>query len=284
LAQYLPSEIAEESIEFINEPNFSSAEHNKHFDSAYGQVRDKTFISLKGMSAIEWKKDHTCGSKRYLDNRIMSYVTAFCEVTIFEINLCYCPIHDKYNKYRGVIKTTMGLQSKYLWGKFMFVISTRDPANKMDKLKDYHVLVQQKPNEDMKWIFTEEECVESSVGSLLWKLWITCYNQHLINIGKIFPNPVLNTETSVLSSGDTIPEEDRDYFDEFKPNFFKYNSKEHWIINSPDVNFALQNFGMTKPKKDQNKFGKGNESQSETSEKEQSDSESEKLEKRGRRK
>ncbi len=41
---------------------------------------------------------------------------------------------------------------------------------------------------------------------------------------------------------------------------------------------------MSKPKRDQNKIGKGNESQRETSEKEQSDSESEKLEKRGRRK
>jgi hypothetical protein len=59
------------------------------------------FINLKAVSAIEWKKDHTCESKRYLDNRIMSYVTTFCEVTIFEINLCYCPINDEYNKYRG---------------------------------------------------------------------------------------------------------------------------------------------------------------------------------------
>ncbi len=92
LAQYLPSEIAEQSIEFINEPDFTPTEHNKHFDSVYGQVRAQTFSSLKGMSAIEWKKDHTCGSKRYLDNRIMSYVTTFCEVTIFEISICYCPI------------------------------------------------------------------------------------------------------------------------------------------------------------------------------------------------
>ncbi len=89
----------------------------------------------------------------------MSYVTTFCEVTIFEINSCYCPMRDTYNKYRGVIRTTIGLQSRYLWGKFMFVISTRDPSNKMDKLKDYHVLVQQKPNEDIKWIFTEEGLV-----------------------------------------------------------------------------------------------------------------------------
>ncbi len=77
----------------------------------------------------------------------MSYVTTFCEVTIFEINLCYCPMRDTYNKYRGVIRTTMGLQSRYLWGKFMFVISNRDPSNKMDKLKDYHVLVKQKANQ-----------------------------------------------------------------------------------------------------------------------------------------
>jgi len=286
LAHYLPSEIAEQSIKFINESDFSSAEHNKHFDSAYGQVREKTFSNLKGMSAIEWKKDHTCGSKRYLDNRVMSYVTTFCEVTIFEINLCYCPMNDSYNKYRGVIRTTMGLQSRYLWGKFMFVISTRDPSNKMEKLKDYHVLVEQKPNEDMKWIFTEDECCNSSPGTLLWKLWTICYNKYLIDIHEIFPNPILNTETSIISRGDSIPEEDRIY-DEIKKNFFSHNSNLYWIIYLPDretLEQAIQNFGMTKPKKDHSKVVKDNETQSVISEKEQSDSESEKHEKRGRRK
>ncbi len=92
LAQYLPMEIAEQSLEFINEPGFSSAEHKKYFDSAYGQIRDKTFINLKSMSANEWKKDHVCRPKRYLDDRIMSYVTTFCEVTIFKINQCYFPM------------------------------------------------------------------------------------------------------------------------------------------------------------------------------------------------
>jgi hypothetical protein len=282
LAQYLPSEIAEQSLEFINDQNFTINEHNKYFDSAYGQIRAQTFTTLKGMSAIDWKKDHTCGPKRYLDNRIMSYVTTFCEVTIFEINLCYCPINDECNKYRGVIRTTMGLQSRYLWGKFMFVISTRDQANKMDKLKDYRVLVQQKPSEDMKWIFTEEECWDAPVGTLLWKLWTICYNKYLVDINNVFPNPILNTETSLISKGETIPEEDRHYMED-KNNFFKYNSGQYWIITTPNRE-VLERFGMTKPKRDQNKIGKDNENQSETSEKEQSDSESEKLEKRGRRK
>ena len=164
----------------------------------------------------------------------MSYVTTFCEVTIFEINLCYRPMRDTFNKYRGVIRTMMGLQSRYLWGKIMFVISTRDPSNKMDKLKDYHVLVQQKSNEDIKWIFTEAECCDSSPGTLLWKVWTICYNQYLVDINKIFPNPILNSETSTVSRGDTIPEEDRIY-NKYKPNFFNYNSHEYWIIDPPDL-------------------------------------------------
>jgi len=168
----------------------------------------------------------------------------------------------------------------------MFVISTRDQANKMDKLKDYRVLVQQKPNEDMKWIFTEDECCNSSPGTLLWKLWTICYNKYLIDIHEIFPNPIVNTETSIISRGDSIPEEDRIY-DEIKKNFFSHNSNLYWIIYLPDretLEQAIQNFGMTKPKKDHSKVVKDNETQSVISEKEQSDSESEKHEKRGRRK
>ncbi len=65
-----------------------------------------------------------------------------------------------------------------------------------------------------------------------------------------------------------------------KPNFFNHNSHEYWIIDSPDLE-AIQNFGMSKTKKDHSKLVKDNETQSVTSEKEQSDSESEK---RGRRK
>jgi hypothetical protein len=154
---------------------------------------------------MHWKKDYVCGLKRYMDDRIMNYVTTFCEVRIFEINLCYCPMSDN-NKYYGAIRTTMGLKSKYLWSRFMFVISTRDPANKMDKLKNYQVLVQQEPNEDMKWIFTEEECHSASVGTLLWKMWTICYNQYLVDINRRFPNPILHSETSIISQGDTIPE------------------------------------------------------------------------------
>ena len=86
----------------------------------------------------------------------------------------------------------------------------------------------------------------------------------------------------MISKGETIPEEDRHYMED-KNNFFKYNSGQYWIITTPNRE-ALERFGMTKPKRDQNKIGKDNENQSETSEKEQSDSESEKLEKRGRRK
>jgi len=234
------------------------------------------------MTAIEWKKDHTCGSKRYLDNRIMSYVTTFCEVTIFEINLCYCPINDTENKYRGVIRTVMGLQTRYLWGRFMFVISTRDQANRMDKLKDYRVLVQQKPNEDMKWIFTEDECCNATAGTLLWKIWTICYNKHLVDINIKFPTPILNTETSLISRGDAIREEDRVYLED-KNNFFSHNSNQYWIITPPNIE-ALRNFRMSKPSRDQNKLGKSYENQSETPDKEQSDSESENLEKRGRRK
>ncbi len=59
------------------------------------------------------------------------------------------------------------------------------------------------------------------------------------------------------------------------------SSNQYWIINSPDLE-AIQNFGMTKPKKDHSKLVKDDETQSVTSEKEQSDSESEKPEKRGR--
>ncbi len=92
----------------------------------------------------------------------------------------------------------------------------------------------------------------------------------------------MNTETSIISSGDTIPEEDRNY-DEIRTNFFSHNSNQYWIINSPDLE-ALERFGMTKPRKDHNKVIIDNETQSFTSEKEQSDSESEKPEKRGRRK
>jgi hypothetical protein len=234
------------------------------------------------MSPIEWKKDHTCGSKRYLDNRIMSYVTTFCEVTIFEINLCYCPMHDSHNKNRGVIRTTMGLQSRYFWGKFMFVTSTRDHLNKMEKLKDYHVLVEQKPNVDMKWIFTEDELCNATAGTFLWKLWTICYNKYLIDINSTLPNPVVNSETSIISSGDTIPEEDRNY-DEFRTDFFTYKSNEYWIFNRPNLE-AIERFGMKKPKKDHDKVIRDDETQSDTSEKEQSDSVSEKPEKRGRRK
>jgi hypothetical protein len=168
----------------------------------------------------------------------------------------------------------------------MFVISTRDPSNKMEKLKDYHVLVEQKPNEDMKWIFTEDECCNSSPGTLLWKLWTICYNKYLIDIHEIFPNPILNTETSIISRGDSIPEKDRIY-DDIRTNFFSHNSNLYWIIYSLDretLEKAIQNFGMTKPKKDHSKVVKDNETQSVISEKEQSDSESEKHEKRGRRK
>ncbi len=90
-------------------------------------------------------------------------------------------------------------------------IHYRDPANKMDKLKNYQVLTQQKPNKDMKSIFTEEECHGSAIGSLLWKMWIICYNQYLVDINRRFPNPILHSETSIVSQGDTIPEEDRIY-------------------------------------------------------------------------
>ncbi len=60
-------------------------------------------------------------------------------------------------------------------------------------------------------------------------------------------------------------------------NFFTHNFNKYWIINSPDLE-AIQNFGMTKSKKDHSKLVKDNDAQSVTSEKEQSDSESEKLE------
>ena len=134
----------------------------------------------------------------------------------------------------------------------------------------------------MKWIFTEDECCNASVGTLLWKIWTICYNKYLVDINNIFSTPILNTETSLISRGDTIREEDRDYI-EHKNNFFSHDSGQYWIITPPNRE-ALERFGMSKPKRDQNKLGKDNESQSETSEKEQSDSESEKLEKRGRRK
>ena len=147
----------------------------------------------------------------------------------------------------------------------------------MEKLKDYHVLVQQKLNEDIEWIFTEGECCDSSPGTLLWKVWTICCNKYLVDINETFPKPILNTEISIISSGDTIPKEDRIY-DEIRTNFFSHNSNQYWIINSPDLE-ALERFGMTKPRKDHNKVIKDNETQSVTSEKEQSDSESEKPEK-----
>jgi hypothetical protein len=118
--------------------------------------------------------------------------------------------------------------------------------------------------------------------TLLWKVWTIYYNKYLVDINETFPKPILNTETSIISSGDTFPEEDRNY-DEIRTNFFSHDSNQYWIINSPDLE-ALERFGMTKPRKDHNKVIKDNETQSVTSEKEQSDSESEKPEKRGRRK
>jgi hypothetical protein len=123
-------------------------------------------------------------------------------------------------------------------------------------------------------------------ASLLWKLWRICYNKYLIDLNRRFPNPVLNSETSIVSKGDTIPEEDRIYNEE-KPNFFRYNNMEYWIINPSDKE-ALINFGMTKPKKDDvdkdtNALPK-DETQSAISEKDHSDTESEKFEKTGRRK
>ncbi len=101
-------------------------------------------------------------------------------------------------------------------------------------------------------------------------------------MNNVFPTPILNTETSLISRGDTIRGEDRDYI-ENKNNFFSHDSGQYWIITPPNL-AALESFGLNKPKRDQSKPGRGNESQSETSEKEQSDSESVKLEKRGRRK
>jgi hypothetical protein len=67
-----------------------------------------------------------------------------------------------------------------------------------------------------------DECYEAQVGTLIWKVWTICYNQYLVDINKIFPNPVLNSETSIVSREDTIPEEDRIY-DKDKPNFFNHN-------------------------------------------------------------
>ncbi len=57
----------------------------------------------------------------------------------------------------------------------------------------------------------EEECCDSSPSTLLWKVWTICYNKYLVDINETFPDPILNTETSTISRGDTIPEEDRSY-------------------------------------------------------------------------
>jgi len=102
---------------------------------------------------------------------------------------------------------------------------------------------------------------------------------------------MLHSETSIVSKGNTIPEEDRVY-DQDKSNFFSHNDKEYWVIDSPDLRVLIEvilNFGMTKPKKDfldkyTNSPVKDNETQSVTSEKGQSETETEKVEKKGKRK
>jgi hypothetical protein len=107
----------------------------------------------------------------------------------------------------------------------MFVISTRNPANKMDKLKKLSSVNSAKTKWRYEIDFSEQECHDSAIGSLLWKVWTICYNQYLIDINIRFPNPILNSETSIISKSCTIPEEDRIY-DKDKSNIFSHNSHD----------------------------------------------------------